>query len=325
LCDIDGNRLPQARELMKKSIGEVYKEMDTSLECFPDDHIWDESASIKAMETMNPGDCVIIFTPDPTHFEIASAAMSFKLHVLVAKPIVKSLQDHQRLELQSNNEQVLCAVEYHKRWDPIYNDAKERAKKLGRFSYFYSCMTQRREQLDTFRSWAGKSSDISYYLNSHHIDIHCWFLENSGSKPVQVVVASSKGLANERLESDGIEDTITLIVTWENIDFTTGHAVYMSSWIAPTADCHTQQSFHYVGHEGEIRVDQAHRGYKCSGWRYGWSCCHQPPVHEVCVFLIYSYAFYTNIHMLDAYVCLLLLFLIIMQHYHSFYRCCCCE
>ena len=30
--------------------------------------------------------------------------------------------------------------------------------------------------LDTFKAWAGKSSDISYYLNSHHIDFHVTFL-----------------------------------------------------------------------------------------------------------------------------------------------------
>ena len=29
-------------------------------------------------------------------------------------------------------------------------------------------------QLDTFAAWAGRSSDISFYLNSHHIDFHCW-------------------------------------------------------------------------------------------------------------------------------------------------------
>lgn len=26
------------------------------------------------------------------------------------------------------------------------------------------------------RYWAGKSSDISYYLNSHHIDVRIYFL-----------------------------------------------------------------------------------------------------------------------------------------------------
>lgn len=40
-----------------------------------------------------------------------------------------------------------------------------------------------------------------------------------------------------------------------------GTAVYTSSWVAPQADVHSQQRFFYMGHKGEINVDQAHRGY----------------------------------------------------------------
>lgn len=244
--------------------------MRTDVECFPADDVdFDGNAYLTAMDTMSAGDVVIVFTPDDTHFPIAMAAMNRKLHVLIAKPIVKTLDHHQELETFARTQDVLCAVEYHKRWDPIYNDACERSKALGSFSYFYSCMTQRREQLDTFRAWAGISSDISFYLNSHHMDVHCWFLEGTGSRPTQVVAASSTGVANKRLGRSGVDDTISVLVTWENADGSTGHATYMSSWIAPTADCHTQQQFHYVGHEGEMRVDQAHRGYNLSASESG--------------------------------------------------------
>ena len=40
-----------------------------------------------------------------------------------------------------------------------------------------------------------------------------------------------------------------------------GTAVYTASWVTPRADAHTQQHFHYMGASGEVRVDQAHRGY----------------------------------------------------------------
>ena len=43
------------------------------------------------------------------------------------------------------------AVEYHKRFDPIYSDARNRARGLGPFSYFYSYMAQPKVQLDTFK------------------------------------------------------------------------------------------------------------------------------------------------------------------------------
>jgi len=167
----------------------------------------------------------------------------------------------------------MCAIEYHKRFDPIYSDARDRIRNLGSFSYFQATMTQPKAQLDTFRGWAGKSSDISYYLNSHHMDIHSWAVGDT-SRPVRVVAMAANGAAEARLQpTDGrkIEDTITLLVNWRNSDGSDGTAVYTASWIAPRADCHTQQYFHYMGHKGEIRADQGHRGFSMSTDEAGYA------------------------------------------------------
>ena len=121
-------------------------------------------------------------------------------------------------------------------------------------------MSQPKHQLDTFRAWAGKSSDISYYLNSHHIDFHEWCAAGR-ARPTRVVASYSDGVANAKLDV-ATEDTITLSVQWENLaDRTQGHAVYTSSWAATKADVHSQQRWFYMGTEGEVTVDQAHRGY----------------------------------------------------------------
>ena len=55
-------------------------------------------------------------------------------------------------------------------------------------------MAQPKQQLDTFKAWAGKSSDISYYLNSHHLDILNWSVQ-SFAEPQRVVAMSSTGVA----------------------------------------------------------------------------------------------------------------------------------
>merc|ERR1712050_666635 len=63
---------------------------------------------------------------------------------------------------------------------------------------------------------------------------------------------------------DGVEteDTITILVDWKNFeDGSVGHGIYTSSWVAPKADVHSQQRWFYMGQEGEVTVDQAHRGY----------------------------------------------------------------
>lgn len=262
LCDICGTKLPAVREALRTKVGEAYRGMDTSLECFPaDDVAYDPNAYKKAIQSMHRGDLVIIFTPDDTHAEIALEAIHARLHVLLAKPAVKTLNEHLGLIDAARERGVLVAVEFHKRWDPIYSDARSRIQQLGPFSFFSSTMTQPKQQIDTFRSWAGKSSDISYYLNSHHIDIHNWALMGR-SRPASVVAMASTGVGEAILDGRACEDTITLMVQWENISSTSvGTAIYTASWAAPKSDCHTQQYFHYMGHKGELRVDQAHRGY----------------------------------------------------------------
>ena len=78
----------------------------------------------------------------------------------------------------------------------------------------YAYMSQPKHQLQTFKAWAGKSSDISYYLNSHHVDFHEW--ANHGiARPVSVVATGSTGIAKSKYDID-TEDTITLTVQWQN-------------------------------------------------------------------------------------------------------------
>jgi D-galacturonate reductase len=110
------------------------------------------------------------------------------------------------------------------------------------------------------RVGAGKSSDISYYLNSHHVDFHVWSLHGR-ARPVRVTAMGSTGVAASQYNID-TEDVITLTVQWINLQSkAVGTAIYTSSWISAKSDTHTQQKFHYVGHHGEINIDQAHRGY----------------------------------------------------------------
>ncbi len=77
-------------------------------------------------------------------------------------------------------------------------------------------MSQPKQQLQTFKSWVGKGvSDISYYLNSHHVDFHEWCMD-SKSRPITVTAIASTGLA-ESVVGLPCEDTITLTVQWENL------------------------------------------------------------------------------------------------------------
>eukprot|EP00598_Pedospumella_elongata_P007344 CAMPEP_0184985464 /NCGR_PEP_ID=MMETSP1098-20130426/14130_1 /TAXON_ID=89044 /ORGANISM="Spumella elongata, Strain CCAP 955/1" /LENGTH=464 /DNA_ID=CAMNT_0027509551 /DNA_START=33 /DNA_END=1427 /DNA_ORIENTATION=+ len=274
LCGVNGTKFPAIRGHLQRAIENYYTNIKTDAETFPADTVVDAKSYLKALDSFEKGDAVTIFTPDDTHFEIALAAVERGLHVLVTKPAVKTLEHHRILHEAAVRNNVLVAIEVHKRWDPIYSDARDQLQSLGDFSYMYSYMSQPKHQLDTFRSWAGKSSDISYYLNSHHIDFHEWVVGET-SRPVRVTAVASYGVAKATYDMD-CEDTITLTVQWENIVPVeggaegevrvtgAGTAVYTSSWIAPKSDVHSQQRFFYMGQKGEVNVDQAHRGYNLS-------------------------------------------------------------
>lgn len=269
LCGVNGTKFPGIRKHLHEAIAAKYPASNyaasiDAIRTFPSDTECNEKAYIDALATLRKGDVAIIFTPDDTHFDIALEAIRNGIHVLITKPVVKTLAQHVQLQMEAEAHNVLCCVEVHKRWDPIYVDARDRIQALGPLSFMQAYMSQPKHQLETFKAWAGKSSDISYYLNSHHIDFHEWVAGDS-SRPVRVTACASTGLAKNRYGMD-CEDTISLTVQWESLQedgsqASVGTAVYTSSWIAPKSDVHSQQRFFYLGQSGEVHVDQAHRGY----------------------------------------------------------------
>lgn len=168
-------------------------------------------------------------------------------------------------------------IEHHKRYDPVYSDARAKAKTLGDFNYFYSYMSQPKSQLETFKAWAGKDSDISYYLNSHHVDINESMVPDW--VPTQVTASGSRGCATDLGCVAGTEDTITLLTDWAKRDdrarVATG--VYTASWTAPQkAGVHSNQYFHYMASQGEIRANQAKRGYDVTDDNVGAIAWYNP-------------------------------------------------
>ena len=53
------------------------------------------------------------------------------MHVMVTKPLVKTLAEHRKIVQEAKNCNVLVCLEFHKRYDPIYNDAVNRIR--GRY------------------------------------------------------------------------------------------------------------------------------------------------------------------------------------------------
>ena len=266
MVGVSGKKYPAIREHLQKNIQNVYNDLDVKFESFPADDENDPDAYKTAIDALPKGSAVTVFTPDPTHYPIALYAIQHGHHVLITKPAAKLLSEHLHLLSEAKKNNVLVYIEHHKRYDPAYTDAKFRSKSLGDFNYWYSYMSQPKSQLKTFASWAGKESDISYYLNSHHIDICEWMVRDRGWIPTTVRASGSTGISESLGCQAGTEDTITLMVDWINSKpehkgkRATG--VYTASWTAPqNAGVHSQQHFHYIASKGEISVNQAKRGY----------------------------------------------------------------
>ena len=81
-------------------------------------------AYMEALSQARPGDVCSVFTPDDTHYDIILAALEAGLHVMATKPMVKTLAQHQALVEKAREKNVLLQIEVHKRFDPIYNDAR---------------------------------------------------------------------------------------------------------------------------------------------------------------------------------------------------------
>jgi D-galacturonate reductase len=266
-------------EHLDKNISKVYNNLDCSFDSYPDNETKDAEAYKTAIDALKPGDAITIFTPDTTHYPIAMYAIDRGLHVLITKPAVKLLEHHQALMAAARQKGVFVYVEHHKRFDPAYSDARFRAQSLGDFNYYYSYMSQPKTQLDTFKAWAGIDSDISYYLNSHHVDICDSMVSQLGYRPARVSASGSRGVATGLGCVDGTEDTISLLVQWEKDGDPSkrGVGVYTSSWTAPKrAGVHTNQYLHYMASNGEIRIDQAKRGYDVADDDVGQVCWVNP-------------------------------------------------
>ncbi|KAG6845985.1 hypothetical protein H0H87_011033 [Tephrocybe sp. NHM501043] len=204
-----------------------------------------------------------------THYPIALYAIERGIHVLVTKPATQLLSHHNDLIAAAKKHNVVCFVEHHKR------DAKARAKSLGEFNYFNAWMSQPKSQLETFRAWAGKDSDIRQVILRFLLPLnkpdfaataticpHTTSISAAGfCKTLPFRPELSPALPRELPQT---EDTITLLVDWQSVKSPKhkGTAVYTASWTAPLkAGVHSAQHWYYMGEKSGHFDGQRGYGY----------------------------------------------------------------
>ncbi len=197
---------------------------------------------------------VSIVTPDHLHREIALAALSAGKHVIVEKPMDLAVEGCQQMIRAANDNGVLLFVDFHKRYDPAQQKARElvRSGKLGRVQYGYAYMEDKiTVPRDWFAKWAADSSPF-WFIGVHQVDVLRWTLG------AEVRAVSARGFRG-KLDSLGIP-------TWDSIhaqlDFSDGSTFTVDvSWILPEGfEAVVNQGLRIVGTEGIIELDTQDRG-----------------------------------------------------------------
>ncbi|KKY24814.1 putative nad binding rossmann fold [Phaeomoniella chlamydospora] len=166
IVGVSGTRFPGIRKHFQKNISEAYNNLDVTFQSFPADDKRDPDAYKTAIDALEKGSAITIFTPDSTHFPIALYAIERGHHVLITKPATQLLSHHLQLLEAAKTHGVFVFVEHHKRFDPAYADARHKANtQLGDFNYFYSYMSQPKSQLETFKAWADMASKGEVRIN----------------------------------------------------------------------------------------------------------------------------------------------------------------
>ena len=124
---------------------------------------------------------------------------------------------------------------------------------------------RREERTDTARqkttqAWAGKSSDISYYLNSHHVDFHEWCCSGK-ARPERVIALSSTGVAQAARKALRGHDHAERPVAHASHERPRPRLIHVVVGRAEGRRPQPTEVVLHGSHRGEVTVDQAHRGY----------------------------------------------------------------
>jgi predicted dehydrogenase len=161
-------------------------------------------------------DAVYLAVPHDLHFAMASAAIQRGLHVLLEKPITRTLEEGQQIVLQAKEKGIRLGVNYQYRYDSGCHALARavQAGSLGRIYYARCNIPFHREQkYFTRASWhatqARSGGGTLITQGSHMLDIVLWVL---GS---QARYASGM-TAQRRFQDVEVEDLAQGILEMEN-------------------------------------------------------------------------------------------------------------
>ena len=118
-------------------------------------------------------DCIVIATPNDTHFELAHKALSAGRHVVVDKPVTLSARDARTLADLAAGRGLLFAPFHNRRWDGDFMTLRTliESGRLGRITQFESHFDRFRPMVpQRWREEASRGGGLLFDLGPHLID-----------------------------------------------------------------------------------------------------------------------------------------------------------
>ncbi|MDR5855855.1 oxidoreductase [Caballeronia sp. LZ062] len=143
---------------------------ERALADYPDARI---VADFDALIALTDVPCVVIATPNDTHFDLAHRALSAGKHVVVDKPVTLSARDARTLADLAAERGLLFAPFHNRRWDGDFLTVRTliESGRLGRITHYESHFDRFRPKVpQRWREEAARGGGLLFDLGPHLID-----------------------------------------------------------------------------------------------------------------------------------------------------------
>ncbi|MEX3935919.1 oxidoreductase [Paraburkholderia phymatum] len=211
-------------------------------------------ADIDALLALADIECVVIATPNDTHFDLARRALEAGKHVVVDKPVTLTAADARSLADLAQSKGLLFAPFHNRRWDGDFLTVREliASADLGRITHFESHFDRFRPGIrQRWREEASRGGGLLLDLGPHLID---QALTLFGTP--ETVYASVKAYR----DNASAPDYVHLLLGYANHEVVL-HASALTAIVAPRFTIHGTRGS-YVKHGLDTQEDQLKAGLR---------------------------------------------------------------
>lgn len=158
-------------------------------------------------DALDRADAAVIATPETVHADQAAAALDRDVHLLLEKPITKSIDDARALSNRTASVDTVTGVSFILRYDAGYARAREAAVG-GDLGELVAARAKRAITIDESKRIGARGHPL-YYMNVHDIDALLWCIEAT----VEEVRATER---RGELSDIGVPDATQALLTFED-------------------------------------------------------------------------------------------------------------